>query len=159
MSIIKLDIRDGEFKAALKRMKRAGKDLSPVFRKLRKPLADEILEHAERGEGPDGPWPALASSTIERDKHKGRGKRTANRSGSRSSLGILPATSRVQLIKRRHLAISNKVDWAYAHNEGATTGRGQTTPARPFAFLSPAFLEHADDLIVEYLTKKFGAGQ
>lgn len=155
----------------LEAMKRAGGEMGRVFRAL-KPfaLADQAA-HRISGMGPDGPWPARARSTQDRLQERSRlvvtrtqttrGKRSNGfrvGSGSRirtrrravEPLGTLPRAIRIRA-DQAGITIEAMIEWASAHRDGATVGRGSRLPARDFLWWSEEFVELAVTSIEEFV--------
>lgn len=138
MSEVEIDLRDVE--RGIAAMLRRGRQLGPVFRKLRQPMRQDLRQHAKDKEGPDGDWPALAMSTVL--ARRGRRRR------SRRLLGRLPQAVKM-FVSTDSVAAVSRVPWSGVHQDGGKVGRGATIPKREFMWLSPNFLEKATDEIAE----------
>jgi len=133
---MRLDDRD--VRRGLRQMRRAGKDLRPVLRRLKRPLREDLEEHADSERGPDGSWPRRAPRT-QRPHH--------------DLLGKLPSANTIRQ-RGQSLQGQNPIPWSAAHNDGDVVGRGSIIPSRPFLFFSDSFLDQADEAVVDHVIKR-----
>lgn len=150
-----IDLRDVE--AGLTGMANAGRNLSPLLRRWKKPLRDDQRQHAREEEGPSGAWVPLSPWTmakrLARKGKQGR-RRRAHRQGPLFSrkrvLGRLP--SAINVISDAHrVAVVSRASWSGVHQDGGTAGRGSRIPARPFLWLSKKVVAYAADQAQRYL--------
>lgn len=112
---------------ALERLGRL--ETAKVLRGLRKPAKGDQLDHRRKQVGPQGPWPRLAPSTLERYAKMGRRR-------NRRMLGRL-STALMSSVSPTRLKITSRVKWAMAHQDGPTrVGRGSVVPQRQFLWIS-----------------------
>jgi phage gpG-like protein len=143
--------------------RRAGaKGLEAVFRELRDPMRKDQKEHADKREGPRGPWPDRAQSTKNRAKRrrrrtKGTGRTRPHVRRARKILGRLPRAIRVAARGVSVFAIS-RVKWAKVHQEGGVAGRGSLIPERQFLYVSPDLVEIAQGKMVQALREGWAEG-
>ena len=148
-----------------KEMIRRSKGIQKVLRKLRRPLQEDLKEHARSEDSPAGSWPRRSRKAekrasrrrtrVVRGRERGAGKRVGARQavsfrGGSQLLGQLPDTVVVRQ-RRGSLIARSPVPWSGAHNEGARVGRGSRLPARPFVFLSPEFLGRAEVELADHV--------
>lgn len=137
---------------------RAGRDLRPIFRAIRPRVRDDLKQHFEQRQGPDGAWaPRAASSVariisrgglIKRGKRKGQlKKRTARRLANQ--LGRLKYAWAYQVSADQLVAV-NRVLWAIAQHDGDVVGHGSRIPARPFAWASDGLKQAFRSSIVKH---------
>ena len=159
MYAVKVDVRSLQrgFDALAKAG--ASPDLDDVFRELRGPMRADQKEHAQRQEGPEGPWPERAASTLQRSKRRRRGTKTAKRGRSRSRggrprrmLGRLPTSVKV---RAQGLSVwsHTPVPWAGIHQEGGLAGRRSLIPARPFIYISDELERLAMRMIADHVVE------
>lgn len=105
------------------------RDQRRVFRDARKPVREDLRDHAKGQVDPKGRWPGLASSTLERRARGGR------RRSKRRLLGRLPGA-----IKLEHgpgfVRATSVVRWARAQSDGLRVGHGSRLPARRWMWIS-----------------------
>lgn len=139
-----VDLNLGGADRLFRNLVRAGGDLRPVFRAIRKDVKQDLQEHFARQQGPNGSWPARDPDTvariigkrglIQRGKRKGQFTKRSQRRVA-NQLGRLKYAWRYDY-NRQALTASNLVPWAIVHQEGGAAGRSKI-PARPFAWASP----------------------
>lgn len=143
--LVRADISRVE--AALKRMARFGRDLTPVLRDARKPVLRDQMDHRKRQEGPDGKWPARSPFTKERLKAKAR---AAGRKRAGKLLGKLPTALKLTIEPRR-LQVISRVPWSGTHQDGhGRVGRAPSLPRRQFLWISPKLLGEVRDIILSH---------
>jgi phage gpG-like protein len=134
-------------------------DLRPVFKDLRAVLKEEIAEHFEKNEGPEGPWEPRSRAYVEKmtakprarsgwSKKKGRmvfGTTRRRRKGSKwesRQLGRFRSVGAYQFhVEPQQLTMNAKGPWAGIHQFGGTAGKGANIPARPFLWVSDRFVD------------------
>jgi hypothetical protein len=135
-----------EVDRAFASLERRARALGPVFRELKKPLQQDQIEHGREQEGPDGKWPARASSTIEKMKASGRRRRP---------MGRIPQSMDYTAgdfgVRGR-----GRIDWENAHASGARVGRGARLPVRIVHWISDELVTRARGRIERALVKAFG---
>jgi phage gpG-like protein len=134
---IDLDLRTLD--AGLNGIRRAGRDLSPVWDELAPLMKQDQKEHHRLQVGPDGPWPGFSAASKAR-----RPKRKRIFSARMRNAFIIDESP-------RELAAIHRVPWAHVHQEGGTAGRGSRIPARPFIYMSGKFLGIAIPAIADHL--------
>lgn len=161
MGVLVLSLDDREVRQGFRQMRRAGADLRPVLRQIRKPLRAELKEHAKSESGPDGAWPKRAPLDERRARKrslksvtKGRGrKKRTEEVRMHQLLGKMPGLTTIRQRGQKLRAV-NPIPWSAAHNEGAVVGRGSVVPQREFVFMSDDFLDLADREITNYLIER-----
>lgn len=165
--VIRIQWKDEEVRAAIKRMRHHRGTWKPVFDNLKQHLRRTLRAYARQEKGLDGRWPRRAAATADRYEFRtsqrkrlaggkaGPVQRKLVRRRSRKLLGKLPSAVTIKARKGGIAAIS-KVPWSAAHNDGARTGRGAVLPKRDFVFISPAFAQIAVDRMAEYAVREFG---
>lgn len=120
--------------AALARLRKT--DVRAALKKLRKPMHRDQRDHRDKQRGPNGPWRALAPSTLERYAREGRRR-------NRRILGKLP-NPRITTVTAERLTMKSRVKWSLAHQDGPTrVGRGSILPQRQFLWISRALRAEA----------------
>lgn len=150
------DVMDG-----LDKMVRAGKDLRPVWKAVRRGLFDDLHQHFSDRQGPEGAWAPRAQSSVERllQPHGGKSritrKGTLKRKYARILVNQLGRLKSWWLIKydRGSLSATSGAKWSGIHQEGGVAGRGARIPARPFAWVSGSFLGAVADHVLEHIGK------
>ena len=145
---------------AHKRMRRRAASVAPVLRELRGILRTDLEIYARHEESPDGRWPARASTTTDRYRHRSSIRKTPAlkkriRRQRKRLLGMLPKVIHLRVGGNHLLAIS-KVPWSGVHQEGGVVGRGSVLPARPHVFISDTFFDYATERCLEYVMKGWG---
>ncbi|MDQ3153634.1 MAG: hypothetical protein M3R63_18610 [Actinomycetota bacterium] len=160
---VKVDLADVE--AGLRELGRAGKTLSPAFRKLKGPMRLDQRTHAKAEMGPDGKWAPRASSTAADIAGRRRGAREANRlAKGRGETARRKSPGRGKILGRIPSAIVvrsgpgiveviSRVAYSGVHQEGGKVGRGAVLPARPFLWMSESFIQAAMETFGEHLAK------
>ena len=156
----------------LDRMQRAAADLRPVWNDVRPAMKVDLGDHFGDRESPDGGWPQWAASTQERFLSKHRQSRIfvlSPRERERIHRRRVNVDARGRLTKggarrlrnmlgrlktawqwsagRLYIEAKSRVEWAPAHNEGATVGHGAHVPQRKFAWASDNLIDYARTLI------------
>lgn len=140
-------------------MKRAARNLRPVWQALEPVAKQDQREHARLQSGPRGPWAPLAASTQESRSSARRAKK-AGRTRARRSLrgrkvlGRLPSLVAVEFDSQRFLTLS-KVPWSGAHQDGAIVGKGARLSAREHVYFSDEFQAVAARLLTAHLERAF----
>jgi len=159
----KIDLED--FEAGLRDVSRAGKALSPAFRKLKGPMRLDQRAHAKAEQGPEGKWAPRATSTAADLATRRRGARKANRlAKSRGQTDRVRTPGRGKILGRIPSAITvrsgpgiveviSRVSYSAVHQEGGKVGRGAVLPARPFLWMSEAFIQQAMETFSVHLEK------
>lgn len=160
----RIDVDLRKIDKAIKRAEKAGVDLRPAFRKLRKPLRKDQGEHMRAMEGPRGKWQAVSAATREKRM------RVGGRAGKFTKKGKLrkPAQRRLGRILSKRLltkakirvrptiiSITSQVKWAGIHQKGGRVGRGARVPKRPFMWISDELGRRAVGEFREHLAKAF----
>ena len=117
-------------------------DVRKTFRRV-EPSARYDQQHHDRAtRAPDGPWPHLAASTLERrTRPRGRDKKGRQRSWPTKLLGRMPKSLQ-SIVKSRALTVLSRVKkFSMVHQAGATVGHGAWIPRRQFLWISPWLLE------------------
>lgn len=170
---VRVDLKDVE--AGLDAMKAAAGEMRRVMVAL-KPFARRDQEaHALSHMSSTGPWPARASSTLERVQKRAklvvaRTQTTRRKKGSLTGgskivthrratepLGSLPKSLRLRA-RADELIGDSPVAWAGAHNKGGIVGRRAKLPAREFLWWSPEFVELAVNAIEDYVITPWRKG-
>ncbi len=159
---IEVDLRDLD--RAFRRMRRAGVDVRPAWRKLRPQLRADQRRHMSAMEGPSGAWRPLARSTVEKRM------RVGGRSGKFTKKGRLrkPAQRRLARILSKRLLVKAKVvvtqdnmtitaqpKWAGIHQSGGIAGKNSRIPARVFMWVSRELQARAVRELELHLTDAF----
>lgn len=160
MADTELDFR--QLDKAFKAMDRAGADLRPVWRELRRPMRAEQSKHFSAQRGPDGPWAPLAASTrakrlsaiapSKRRTKKGRLRKPVQRRIGRILSRKLIKGARLR-VRRRLLMIAQGKRWAAPHQHGATVGHGARLPAREYLWIGPQLLRQTVEAAEKHLVK------
>lgn len=154
--VVKLNF--DEVKKANGRLSRAAKDLRPVFRPGAKIWRADLREALKAQEGPEGKHPPLSAATLEMrraQKSSPRGKKW-KRKLARGMLGKLWAPL-VAAYSKERLRVFSKVDWAGAHQTGATVGHGVKLPERTHVYVTAPFLEWVLARINEHIHRAWYA--
>lgn len=155
------DIR--QIERAAKRLRRAGRDMRPVWRELRKPLRADQREHIDEQKDSDGrSWQGLARSTIERRLRQGGRRRNYTRRGKlkkRAAKRISRTLSKRLVVrakiesKRDRMTIKSRVPWAGVHQFGGRAGRNAVIPKREFMYIGDKLLRKTVKLSRRHLTR------
>jgi len=121
-------------------------DSRKVFGASRRPMRDDVRDHAKQQSGPSGRWSPRAASTVERASH---GRR---RGGRGKLLGRLPRAIVVKATADSVRAES-VVRWSQVHNLGGRAGKGARIPARRFMWISKALKKTVRDLFKAALAR------
>ncbi len=160
MTATTVDVRD--VLRGFDAMRAAGKDLRPVFRTVREALRQDVQDHFERNEGPEGRWAPYARSTLDRalQRRKFKRKRGASRghftkrgeSWARNQLGRLKWPSAHKFIMdAQSLVYVARTGWAGVHQFGGTAGKGSVIPARPFMWASEKLVNEFRHALIGHL--------
>lgn len=159
---------DRKVRRALRKMDQHRKALGKVFRQLRPVLREDLLNHAEAEESPDGKaWAPRAPSTLakvekrastytqthrQRRKRKMHGPLRESKSTTRMTnlLGQLPLSVNTGA-RKASLRARSKVKWSGVHNEGGVVGNGAHLPAREFVGFSSEFLATAQEELEDFV--------
>jgi phage gpG-like protein len=155
-----VDVRD--VLSGLKALKDRAVDLRPVMMPALLELAEDVVTHFRRQEGPDGPWPARAASTVERGlqrrgfvRKRGARRGQLTRRGERWSQHLLGAFRGIGGYRAfagpQDATIKAKGEWAGIHQFGGVAGRGSRIPARPFLWASDAVVERTAEALSKFL--------
>lgn len=129
---IQIVVTAGSVFAAFDRLRRI--DTRKVFQRLRPDARKDQREHADKQEGPDGAWPPLAPSTIER---RARMAKTSKRNAKpRKILGRVPAALTSKISAKSLILMSRIKRWSMVHQRGARVGRGSIVPRRQYLWIS-----------------------
>jgi hypothetical protein len=153
----------------VKMFRRLGKiDVRHVFRDLRGPARYDQRKHDREEHSPSGKWPALAPSTVARNRYrrtsvrkggKKKGQRYTQskawtRAYAKKLLGRMPSALRVNVTMRALIIRSRgKAGLGMSHQAGAIVGHGARVPQRQFLWISPWLGEQARMAFVKALTK------
>jgi len=169
---VKLEVIAHGAMAAFRRMSEL--DKAKVFRGLKLPTRIDQRQHHQAERAPSARWPALAPSTIERNKYaratKGRKRAIGKGRGQRwrKSLGRISAVMGRKLLRRlpgailasvtsRSLIWRSRVGWASVHQFGGRAGNGARIPQRQFLWISPwlerTAREHFEKALVATFTR------
>lgn len=151
-----VELRDVE--NGLRRMQLAGKDLRPLFRRVRKVLRADQTQHAREERGPDGKWPALDQDTLRKKNRQGKGRRhrgklKRKRRALPRMLGRLPRAYTIEY-SRDWIRATSRAKWSGAHQHPGKTkrvGRGAELPDRSFLWASTNLLATVARMGVDYL--------
>lgn len=132
---VKAVVRLGTVRDMFGRLQRL--NIRKVFGELRKPARVDQNQHWRALQAPDGKWPPLAPSTVERrTRPRGRDKNGRNRSWPKRLLGRFP-TSLQMLPSQRSLIVRSRIkkfDWI--HQAGGIAGHGARIPRRQYLWIS-----------------------
>jgi hypothetical protein len=169
--------------SGLDALQKAGKDLRPVFKKLRPAIAADLREHFSSAEAPEGAWAPRASSSIKkilarrregwhrktlaggavsrylkgRSAYKKNGQvRTSFARRLTNQLGALKSAWLFRVTGSMFEARS-RLAWAGMQQGGGIVGHGARLPARTFAWFSDAVLDRFGELAITYLLKSWAA--
>lgn len=154
MKVTRIDERDVQ--RGLNKMLRAGKNLSPVFRALKKPFKTSIKQEARAMRGPDGGWAKRKDSTKNRDRFKktttrkktGKSKTSRRRKGR--ILGRMPNANFLQP-GRKSFKATSKIAWSGVHQDGGKVGKGAILPKRTFLWFTEGFLSVTERAVAQHL--------
>lgn len=112
-------------------------DMKETFLELRGPARFDQRHHWRKDEAPDGHWPGLARSTLERRKRpRGRGKDGRNRSWPKKLLGRFPNALQ-SIASSKSLIVRSRVKrFSMIHQEGGRAGHGARIPRRQYLWIS-----------------------
>lgn len=123
-------------------------DLRPAWKEARKPLREDIRDHARKRQGPSGSWSPRAAVTRERAGHNGRARR---------ELGRL-ASAQTTLSDRRRVAMRSRIAWSDVHRTGGAVGHGAKLPARDVWWASDKVLGTIAGIVSAFLAHTFAKG-
>lgn len=128
--------------AMLKRVKNM--DTRAVFKRIQPSAIHDQQQHDRATSGPDGAWPALAPSTIERrTRARGLSKAGKKRSWPTKLLGRLPKSLKPTASRLRLLVQSRVKEFSLIHQQSGIAGHGARIPRRQFLWISPWLIERA----------------
>lgn len=135
LSDVRFTVRIGSIRDLFTRLSRV--DLKESFKELRGPARFDQRHHWRKDEAPDGHWPGLAASTLERrTRPRGRGKDGRNRSWPKKLLGRFP-TSLQMIPSAKSLIVRSRVKrFSLVHQRGGTAGHGARIPRRQYLWIS-----------------------
>lgn len=122
---------------------RRGDRAGPILRELARPMRQDQREHARARRGPEARWSSLAPSTRRKRRRR------------RRLLGRLPAAVTYRA-SADELRARSRAYWSSVHQTGGRVGRGARLPARPFLWLSEAFLRDAVEAFLDYVSRVWG---
>lgn len=175
MSLIDVKINLEDVEKAIASSKALGRELGRVFQALKPWAKRDQLDHAARTQGPDGPWPVRARATLERRLQRSRvvvtrrqtsrarkgsggaGSSIVTRQRATWPLGTLPRSIRYRA-ERDALRATSGIDWAQAHIDGATVGRGAKLPSRNYLWFSDPFLDLVAGTIEDFVIAPWRGG-
>lgn len=132
---IKATVRYGNVLNMFDRLRKV--DIKDAFLELRGPARFDQRHHWRKDEAPDGQWPGLAASTLERrTRPRGRGKDGRRRSWPKKLLGRFP-TALQSIASARSLIVKSRVKrFSMIHQEGGRAGHGARIPRRQYLWIS-----------------------
>ena len=140
------EVNIGGILAAFVRL--GNKDYTKAFQRIRKPAHYDQRDHRDRQRGPQGPWPALAPTTLARYAREGKRR-------NRRILARLPNARRTTVTSRA-LTLRSPVRWSMAHQDGPTrVGRGSILPQRQFFWISKVLMATAKNEFQLQLLRKW----
>lgn len=149
---IKVTVRVDGIVSALHLLSKPNK--AAVFKELRGPARFDQHHHDRREEGPEGRWPALAPSTIARNRYirSKKGTKVKSRPGQRRRKPkpgrklLLRLPRAVESITSAHsLVIRSRVrrGLGLIHQQGGRAGHGSRIPQRQYLWISDWLREKA----------------
>lgn len=106
------------------------KDFRATLLRCRKPARADQRTHKIQQQGPRGPWPRLAASTLARYARQGKRR-------NRRILARLPNSLLATTTPDRMRLESRVRRWSMAHQDGPTrVGHGAILPQRQFLWIS-----------------------
>lgn len=174
MTLVDVKINLTDVDKAIAESKALARELGRVFRALKPWAKRDQLDHAALTQGPDGPWPVRARATLERRQQRSRvvvtrrqttrarkgggaGASIVTRQRATWPLGTLPKSIRYRA-ERDALRASSGIEWAQAHIDGATVGRGAKLPARNYLWFSDPFLDMVAASIEDFVIAPWRGG-
>lgn len=162
--VARIDVDLRQLNDAIKRAEKAGINLKPAWRKLRRPMKADQAYHMKRQQGPNrASWPPLAASTIakrlqsmtasgkaftKRGKMKKSAQRRLGRVLSRKLLSGMKVT-----IKPKEMSVAARLKWAGVHQHGGRVGHGARIPPRPFIYIGDELLLSAKRVFETHLQR------
>ena len=113
-------------------------DVKKTFRDLIGPTRFDQRHHWRKDEAPDGHWPGLAPSTLERrSRPRGINRKTGRRqSWPKKLLGRFP-TALQAIPSSKSLIMRSRVKrFSMIHQQGGTAGHGARIPRRQYLWVS-----------------------
>lgn len=144
----------------LKQLEQVTRDLSPLYRALKKPLKNDQTNHQRTRTGPDGAWAPRSASTTARGRsaRKGAKGKVVRKRIAGNLLGKLPRAVKYEATGN-FVRGTSRVAWGLVHQEGGKAGRGSVIPARPFLWMSDTFLDLASNEVGDRLIVKYGGSK
>lgn len=136
-----VDVNLKQVENALRNAARAGWNMRDVFSKSRRDMRIDQKQHAKDQVAPDGGWPPLAQSTLDRRRarpgRQGRKRRRRSRPAKRAPrmLGRLPRAIEI-IATDMSIAAKSRVKWSGIHKWGGVAGHGARIPPRDFLWAS-----------------------
>lgn len=132
---VKVTVNLGGAFRMLSRMQRI--DVRKTFKRVEPSARHDQQQHDRALEGPDGRWPQLAASTIERrTRPRGRDKKGRNRSWPTKLLGRMPKSIQ-SITSSKSLIIRSRVKkFSMVHQAGGIVGHGARIPRRQYLWIS-----------------------
>ena len=123
---------------ALQMIDRLGRiDVKKTFDRIKPSAKHDQDQHDRALQGPDGPWPSYAASTLARRARKrGRDKRGRQRSWPAKMLGRFPKSIQAISSSRSLIVRSRIAKFSLVHQEGGRAGHGANIPRRQFLWIS-----------------------
>lgn len=141
------------------------KRMGPAFRQLRRPMLADQTIHARSQTGPDGKWAPRSPLTEARRRARNRGLRAPKalktiaigkgrrRTTPKRILGRLPSAV-VTTIRELSIKVTSRVAaFSNVQQRGGRVGKRARIPARPFLWMSTAFLYYAKGVFAQHLVK------
>jgi hypothetical protein len=131
-------------------------DVKKVFEDCRGIGRFDQRHHWRHDEAPDGHWPGLAASTLDRrSRPRGRDKTGRSRSWPSKLLGRFP-TALVSVATRQELVIKSRIArFSKIHQEGGVAGHGARIPRRQYLWWSPWVLGQVKKVFEKAMAKAF----
>lgn len=152
---VRIEVDPREVFAGFDRMAKQSRTLGRAFQLIKPEMRADQKDHASHQAGPDGPWPARASSTSAKHARSGRrylGRRRRKRTAR--PLGRL-LTTVSYMASNAGVFGTSPITWSGVHQQGGKVGRGAVVPARPFLWLSDRLVGRATTLLERTLVRSF----
>lgn len=121
-------------------------DIKQTFKRIEPSARADQQKHDRELEGPDGKWPPLAASTLERrTRPRGRDKKGKNRSWPTKLLGRMPKAIRSTPTNRSLTVRSRIARFGYIHQAGGRAGHGARIPRRQYLWISSWLLRQVEE--------------
>lgn len=141
----------GDVERGLAAVERSGRDLTPAFRELKKPMREDQKDHGKRQRGPFGTWARRKPSTLA--FYRSRGKGRIPRPLGRLSTAVTYTASRFGVFGE------SRAKWSDVHMTGGVVGKGARLRARPFLWMATKFLDLAERSIERRLLSAYGGSK